>query len=111
MTKSNWKEIKCNFVDEEEAFIKAWKTSKDNEKGKVIAKINLLTQEVEYLDEKAKTDPYAQEIINKVILIEEIKKKINYEKRIMKECAFGKIDLLYLSSLAKELDVLINQIV
>ena len=31
-----------------------------NEEGSVIAKIDLATYEVEYLDERAKRDPYAQ---------------------------------------------------
>ena len=38
-----------------------------NEDGQVIAKIDIKTLEVEYLDEDAKTDPYAQDIIAEAI--------------------------------------------
>ena len=39
----------------------------DNEEGTVIAKVNYKTKEVEYLDNDAKTDAYAQEIINETL--------------------------------------------
>lgn len=44
-------------------FIDAWKTDDYCEKGSVIAKIDLYTGTVEYLDADAKTDEYAQEEI------------------------------------------------
>ena len=64
-----WAEIRADHFDEEEGlqYIDAWLTGDDNEEGKVIAKINLETKEVEYLDEDAKTDPYAQEVINEIL--------------------------------------------
>ena len=39
----------------------------DYQEGSVIAKIDLATYEVEYLDERAKRDPYAQEMIRETI--------------------------------------------
>lgn len=70
---SKWTEIRCNFFDEEEGkyFVDAWKTANDNEEGAVIAKVDLAKRTVEYLDEDAKTDKYAQEIINEMLEEEE----------------------------------------
>lgn len=66
---SKYREIRNNFVDEEDhkVYIDAWKTKNPNEEGSVIAKIDLATYEVEYLDERAKRDPYAQEMIRETI--------------------------------------------
>lgn len=66
---SKYREIRNNFVDEEDhkVYIDAWKTKNPNEEGSVIAKIDLATYEVEYLDEKAKSDLYAQEVIKETI--------------------------------------------
>ena len=52
---SKYREIRNNFVDEEDhkVYIDAWKTKNPNEEGSVIAKIDLATYEVEYLDERA----------------------------------------------------------
>lgn len=62
---SKYNEIRINFFDEDEKkwFIDAWKTDECYEKGSVIAKIDLYTGTVEYLDADAKTDEYAQEEI------------------------------------------------
>ena len=62
---SKWTEIRCDFFYEEEEkyFVDAWKTDDGNEEGTVIAKLDLAAGSVEYLDEDAKTDEYAQEII------------------------------------------------
>lgn len=53
---SKYREIRNNFVDEvdHKVYIDAWKTKNPNEEGSVIAKIDLATYEVEYLDERAK---------------------------------------------------------
>ena len=66
---SKWREIRNNYCDEEEGrvYIDAWKTSNGNEEGKVIAKIDYKTKEIEYLNEAAKTDEYAQEVIKEVL--------------------------------------------
>lgn len=66
---SKWTEIRNNFCDEEEGkvYIDAWKTCNENEEGKVIAKVDYKTKEVDYLDDAAKTDGYAQEVIKEVL--------------------------------------------
>ena len=66
---SKWAEIRCDFFDEEEEkyFVDAWKTDNSNEEGIVIAKIDLADGTVEYLDENAKTDEYAQEVIREML--------------------------------------------
>ena len=58
-----WTEIRSDYIEGDVVFVDAWKTANQNEEGKVIAKINTATKKVEYLDEEAKTDAYAQEVI------------------------------------------------
>lgn len=62
---SKWAEIRNDYCDEEEekVYIDAWKTCNDNEEGKIIAKVDYKTKEIQYLNEAAKTDDYAQEVI------------------------------------------------
>ena len=62
---SKYNEIRINFFDEDEKkwFVDAWNTDDCCEEGSVIAKIDLYTGTVEYLDSNAKTDEYAQEEI------------------------------------------------
>lgn len=62
-----WGEIRNDFEDEGIVHIDAFLTDDDNEEGKVIAKVNVRTKEVEYLDDRARTDKYAQEIIQDVL--------------------------------------------
>lgn len=66
---SKWAEIRNNYCDEEEGkvYIDAWKTSNGNEEGEAIAKVDYKTKEIEYLNEAAKTDEYAQEVIKEVL--------------------------------------------
>lgn len=66
---SKYGEIRNDFYDNEEqkVYIDVWFTEDDNEEGVVIAKVNYKTKEVEYLDNDAKTDSYAQEIINETL--------------------------------------------
>jgi len=62
-----WKEIRDCYLDEDNNFlhIDAWTTEEENdEDGHTIAKIDMRTGEVEYIDERAKTDALAQEIIS-----------------------------------------------
>ena len=68
--RSKWLEIRCNFFDEEEKIwlVDAWKTGDDNEEGEVIAKISE-DGNVVYLDEEAKADKYAQEVIRERICV------------------------------------------
>ena len=70
---SKWSEIRNDNVEETESMdmdsyvtIDAWLTEDDDEQGKVIAKINCGTKDIQYFDEDAKTDAYAQEMINEV---------------------------------------------
>jgi len=72
---SIWSEIRSEFEDNFERYIDAWTTPDDNEVGRVIAKINTQTKEITYLDERAKSDKYAQEVINDTI------KEIREEQR------------------------------
>ena len=66
---SKYAEIRCDFYDNEEEkwFVDAWFTDDDNEEGTVIVKVNYKTKEVEYLDNDAKTDSLAQEVINETL--------------------------------------------
>ena len=66
---SKWGEIRSDFFDDDEGiqYIDAWFTDDDNEEGEVIAKVHMDTGTVDYLDEDAKTDSYAQEIIREVL--------------------------------------------
>ena len=64
---SIWTEIRNDFEDDFKLHIDAWETSDDNEGGKVIAKINTRTKKVKYIDKRARTDVYAQNIINETI--------------------------------------------
>lgn len=66
---SKYGEIRNDFYDDEEqkVYIDAWFTEDDNEEGIVIAKVNYKTKEIEYLDNDARTDDYAQEIINETL--------------------------------------------
>lgn len=58
-----WGEIRNDFQDDDIIYIDAFLTDDDNEEGKVIAKVNVRTTEIEYLDDRARTDSYAQEMI------------------------------------------------
>lgn len=66
---SKYSDIRCDFFNEEEKkyYVDAWKTDNDNEEGKVIAKIDLANKTVEYIDEDAKTDEYAQTVIKEML--------------------------------------------
>lgn len=62
-----WNEIRNDFQDIDIVHIDGYLTDDDNEEGQVIAKVNVRTKEVEYLDDRARTDNYAQEMI-KILL-------------------------------------------
>ena len=66
---SKWKEIRCDFFDEEEEkyMVDAWKTDNDSEEGTVIAKLDLSDGTVEYINEDAKNDEYAQAVIKEML--------------------------------------------
>lgn len=60
---SIWEDIVDEYVSDEIIYIDAWLTCDINEEGRTIAKIDLFSNEVTYLDERAKTDEYAQKVI------------------------------------------------
>lgn len=66
---SKWAEIRNDFVceDSRHIYIDAWFTEDDNEEGIVIARINMDTKNIEYFDDDARTDEYAQEVINETL--------------------------------------------
>ena len=66
---SKWRDIRCDFFNEEEEkyMVDAWKTDNDSEEGTVIAKLDLADGTVEYIDEDAKTDKYAQTVIKEML--------------------------------------------
>lgn len=66
---SIYAEVRNNFYDEEEnkVYIDAWKTPDDNEEGIVVAKVDVKTKEIEYLEEDARYDDYVKEVISEVI--------------------------------------------
>lgn len=124
MSESIWSEIRCNFYDEEEHVwvVDAWLTGGDNESGKFIAKIHD-SGKVTYLDEKAKTDPYAQEIIAEKIksikedaaledcvknLIDEIDKRLSNAYKVLE----GTSDTLYVKerSTGKHLEIKVTEL-
>lgn len=80
---SKWSEIRNHFITTNTKAltssmnIDAWCTDNDNEEGRVIAEVraihNTPTNDIiiKYVDNKAKTDPYAQEVIQESITIME----------------------------------------
>lgn len=64
---SSWSSIDSDYDYDDYVYIDAWETNGVNDNGDVIAKINKDTEEIIYLDNRAKKDSYAQEEIKKVI--------------------------------------------
>lgn len=66
---SKWAEIRNDFVceDSRKIYIDAWLTKDDSEDGVVLARIDINTKNIEYFDDDAKTDYYAQEVINETL--------------------------------------------
>lgn len=63
---SKYREIRSDYEENGEIYIDAWCTSNDNEEGRTIAKINVNTGKVTYLDVDARRDTYAQNVIKEV---------------------------------------------
>lgn len=63
---SKWKTIMNNLTDGVETCIVGWETE-EQEDGVTIAVIIHETKKIEYKDEDARTDDYAQEKINKIL--------------------------------------------
>lgn len=66
---SKWSEIRNDFYDDEGKCITidAWITGSDDEEGRIIARV-FDDGKIEYVDEDAKTDPYAQEKIKEALI-------------------------------------------
>ena len=65
---STWGEIRNDFIDDDGiAHIDAWLTDDDNEEGTVIARVDTETGEIMYLDDRAREDSYAQEMIKEIL--------------------------------------------
>lgn len=65
---SKYAEVRYDYMDGIEPIsIDAWQTDDDNEEGRVIARIDQKTKNVEYVDCDASYDIYAQEIIRTAI--------------------------------------------
>lgn len=64
-----WKEIRTDYEEDAVLFIDAWESECDDEQGKVIAKVFKEGEyaKVSYLDERAKFDTSAQEIIQEAL--------------------------------------------
>lgn len=58
-----WVEIRNNFVDNGMVYIDGYETGDDDEVGTCIARVDLGTKEVEYLDERAINDELVAESI------------------------------------------------
>lgn len=63
--KSRWQEIENNYHDESDGFyrIDAWRTTNDDEEGKVIAVIDDTSGNVYCIDKLAEIDDFAQKMI------------------------------------------------
>lgn len=63
--KTEFAEVKCNFFDDyiNEWCVDAWKTDSGDEVGEVVARINPITFEVLYANDKYKNDEYVIEVI------------------------------------------------
>ena len=66
---NKWAEVRSDYYDEEEGkfYIDAWKTYDANEEGRVIAKVDYITEKVEYLDYDAVGDRRVHEIVKDII--------------------------------------------
>lgn len=65
---SKWKEIRNDYHNDDECYtsIDGWKTLRGDEEGTVIAKV-FDDGKIEYLDDAARTDEYAQEVIAEIL--------------------------------------------
>lgn len=80
---SKWKEIRCTFFNamEQKYMVDAWETDNDNEKGTRIAKIDFADGTVEYIDEDAKTDEYAQKVLKEMSVSIKMRKLMNTHRK------------------------------
>lgn len=80
---SKWKEIRCTFFNamEEKYMVDAWETDNDNEKSTRIAKIDIADGTVEFIDEDAKTDEYAQKVLKEMSVSIKMRKLMNTHRK------------------------------
>jgi hypothetical protein len=91
---SKYAEIRNNFEDNGIIRIDAWKTADDNEEGSVIAYV--VNAEALYVDEDARFDDYAQEMIQEVI---KLQTPIEVElKELSKQEADTTMELIYIQT-------------
>lgn len=67
MENSIWKEIRNTHEYQGVIYIDAYLTDDENEDGRVIAKINISTGKVDYIDARAENDVYAQKVIQEAL--------------------------------------------
>jgi len=77
-----WTAINYDYIDDDFIYLDAWETEEDSEDGEVIAKVNIASSEVKYLDQRAKTDEYAQEAIKDILI--NILPKLKFDADIKK---------------------------
>lgn len=61
---TEWANVQKHYVEEEDTiYIVGWRTEDKNEKGKILARINVSKKELEYFDPNADLDGFAQAMI------------------------------------------------
>lgn len=114
---SKYAEIRSDFVNKEEnaLYIDAWKTNNPNEEGKILAKIDLDSKEVTYLDKGAKTDDEVKSVINEAVCklmcesityeeLEQIKYALDY-LHDADLCEYGEDEIKTLESVMTKLGI------
>lgn len=106
-----WTEIITRFTDESEGilYVDGYMTDDQDEEGTVIAKININTYEVIYVDVDAQTDTYVQQEIEDAI--ERLKQRNNYiaeerKPKIIIEVKDGMVQAVY--SDIEDMEIIIN---
>ena len=77
---SIWAAINYDYIDDDYIFFDAWETEDDNEDGEVIAKIDIISGNVLYIDNRARNDKYAQEVIKDAII--DTLPQLQFEKNV-----------------------------
>lgn len=69
---SKYAGVNRHYIEKNNVYIIAWETEDENREDLPIAKIDIDTREVEYLDEDAKLDAFAQAMI--VMAVNDLKR-------------------------------------
>lgn len=68
MANETYSEVRCDFLDDENFWsVDAWRTSDDNEEGKVVAVIHEKYGDVYYIEPEARLSPKVQEVVNSFV--------------------------------------------